>query len=158
MLKKVWAVLIVVLTVGAMAVPALSASAEASAVYGGTIVVTETQVNSSYRVTSPARRQISNMVVDLQPGQAVITLTWTTRGRDSSAIPVSTTWTPVVSNGRLSWTLASATSNGAPISNELRAQINAALSTSWRNYWRSQHPGRLTTVEVTASELRLTWA
>lgn len=158
MMRKLWLMLIVILTVGAMAVPALGASAEASEAYGGVITVTETQVNSTYRVTSPLRRQVSNLVVDLQPGQAVITLTWTTRGRDSSAIPVSTTWTPVISNGRLSWTLASATSNGAPISNELRAQINAALSTSWRNYWRSQHPGRLTAVEVTASELRLTWA
>lgn len=158
MMKKVWAVLIVVLTIGAMAVPALGASAEASEAYGGTIVVTETQVNSSYRVSNPARRQVSNLVVDLQPGQAIINLTWTTRGRNGSAIPVSTTWTPAISNGRLSWTLASATSNGAPISEELRTQINAALSTSWRNYWRSQHPGRLTAVEVTASELRLTWA
>jgi hypothetical protein len=128
-----------------------------------TVVITEDQINSSYRVTNPWRRSVTNLSVDLQDGQAVITATLTTRvgsGRQAqtTTYQTSSVWTPSISNGRIYWTLVSATANGEPASQELINQINLSISSSWRNYVRAQTEGRVTGITVTENDMTITWA
>lgn len=116
-----------------------------------TVTLTEAQINSSFRVTNPINRRITNVNVDLQPGQAVVSATMTVRGprgQATTTYQTISTWTPAIVNGHVTWTLVSATANGSPASQQLINQINSSIGTSWRAYWRSQHPGRVTGVTV----------
>ena len=147
--RKLSLVALFVLILGAMAFPTLAADKTKTV----TVTLTEAQINSSYRVTNPARRSITNVNVDLQPGQVVITATFTAPKTDP--IAVSVTLVPSVSNGRVYWTVLSATANGKTASADLLTQINASISTSWRNYWKGKHPGYVT--ELTVSDDSITW-
>jgi len=118
-----------------------------------TVTLTESDINSSYRVTNPARRSITNVNVDLQPNQVTITATFT--APKTQPIPVSVTLEPTVSNGRVTWTVLSATANSKPASGDLLAQINASISASWRNYWKGKHPGYVTSLTISDDEI--TW-
>lgn len=136
----------------------LSVSAQ-SATTGRTVTITEETINDSYRVTNPYRRTISNMSVDLQDGQAVISLTYTVRpprGAATTTYSVVSVWTPRITNGRVYWTMISTTANGQPASQDLINQINASIGASWRNYIRGQHPGRVSSVSVTEDMIVLT--
>jgi hypothetical protein len=118
--------------------------------------VTEAQINAAYRVTNPARRSVTNLHVDLQPGQALISATLTFRR--GNPIEATATLVPNVTNGRVYWTVTEATANGQPASPELLAQINASIMTSWRNYIRQQAPtGRVTGIEITDTDLTVTF-
>jgi hypothetical protein len=120
-----------------------------------TITRTEAQINSSYRVTNPRLRSVSNVSVDLQPGQAVISATLTFRRGEP--LEVIATLVPTLTNGRIYWTVTSATVNGQPASAELLAQINASITSSWRNYIRQQAPtGRVTAIEITDNAITVT--
>jgi hypothetical protein len=120
------------------------------------ITVTETQINDSYRVTNPFRVRISNVSVDLQVNQVVISSTHTTRRQSYDVV---TTLTPNVSNGRLTWTVASVTANGQPASQEIVAQVNTSIATSWLNFWRSQAgTGQIQSVSITDNDITITFA
>ncbi len=137
-----------VVIMGALAVPAFAQD--------NSRTLTEEQINSAYRVTNPTRRSVTNVHVDLQPGQVVISATLTyRRGNPIEAVAVLV---PNVSNGRLYWTVTSATGNGQPASAELLAQINTSIMTSWRNYIRQQAPtGRVTGIEISDTDLTVTF-
>ena len=140
---------ILVVVLGVLAVPVFAQD--------NTRTLTEQQINSAYRVTNPARRSITNVHVDLQPGQVVISATLTYRR--GNPIQTSTVLVPSVSNGRIYWTVTSATANGQPASAELLAQINTSITTSWRNYVRQQAPtGRVSGIEITDTDLTVTFA
>lgn len=142
-------IVVVVAVLGALAVPALAA--ERVTTY------TEDQINDSYRVTNPPRRSVTDVFVDLQPGQVVISGTITTRGQNTSSVAVTATLTPSISNGRLNWTLASATANGQTASQDLVNQINSIFNSSWRRYIKNQAPtGAVTAIEITDSEMTIT--
>lgn len=145
--RKLSLVALLVVVFAAMAFPTLAAEKTV------TVTLSETDINSSYRVTNPARRSVSDVYVDLQTGQAVITATFD--GPNISPIPVSVTLVPTVSNGRLTWTVSEATANGQPASADLLKQINTSISTSWRNYWKGQVTGKVTA--FTISEDSVTW-
>ena len=147
--RKLSLIALLVLIVGAMAFPTLAADKTKTV----TVTLSETDINSSYRVTNPARRSVTNVNVDLQPGQVVISATFT--APKTSPIDVSATLTPTLSNGRVTWSVLSATANGQPASADLLAQINASISSSWRNYWKSKHPGYVTSLTVTDDNI--TW-
>jgi hypothetical protein len=115
--------------------------------------VTESDINSSFRVTNPRNRKITNVVVDLQAGQAVITATFT--APNTSPIPVSVTMVPTLSNGRVTWAVSAASANGQSASSELLAQINASIGSSWRNYWKSKNMGKVTAFTITDDSV--TW-
>ncbi|NWF70210.1 MAG: hypothetical protein HXY40_14080 [Chloroflexi bacterium] len=139
--RKVFFVLLVVGLLAAFALPTFAQLAR-------TVTITESSINQTYRVTNSPRRSVSNLYVDLQPGQAVITATITPRS--GSAWNVSVTLVPSLSNGRVTWTVASATANGQAATSEQLAQINAAITSSWRNYVRGQlGTGRVTGISVT---------
>ncbi len=149
---KKW--LFVVVALFAVLVPMAVVGAQ-----GSSFTMTEAEVNQTYRVTNPARRSVSDVYVDLQDGQVSISATITTRARRGagttsySAVGV---YSAEVRDGRIYWTLDSATVDGQPASQELINQINAALGSSWRNFVRSQHPGRVASLIITEDDITVT--
>ena len=139
--RKLGLIALLIVILGAMAFPTLAAERIV------TVTLTERDINNSYRVTNPRHRTISDVYVDLQPGQVYITATFT--APKTSPIPVSVTLVPSVSNGRVFWTVSAATANGKPASAELLTQINASISASWRNYWKNKNPGHVTSLTIT---------
>lgn len=116
--------------------------------------ITEAEINSTYAVTNPVRRTVSDVFVDLQSGQAVVSYTVT--GRRGNTGDVEITMVPSVSNGRIFWSVTSGTLNGEPASEDLLEQINAVIESSWRTYFRTQAPvGRVDSVEITEDEIRI---
>ncbi len=139
--RKLTLIALLVVILGAMAFPTLAAEKTV------TTTLTESQINSSYRVTNPRNRTISDVNVDLQSGQTVITATF--KAPHTADIPVSVTLVPTLSNGRVTWTVSAATANGKAASTDLLAQINASISSSWRNYWKSKISGKITAFTIT---------
>ncbi|MBL8148181.1 MAG: hypothetical protein JNL34_17525 [Anaerolineae bacterium] len=141
----------------ALALSAVTVSAEPA---NATVTLSEAQINSSFRVTNPAYRRLTNVRVDLQPGQASVSATLTVRtprGQTTTVYQTVSTWIPSIVNGRILWTLSSATVNGSPASSQMISQINAAIGASWRAYWRGQHPGRATTITVDDNQVVITY-
>ncbi len=128
--RKISLIALLMVVLAAMAFPTLAAEKTV------TVTLSESEINSSYRVTNPRNRTISAVNVDLQPGQVVITATYTTPKVNS--IPVSVTLVPTLSSGRVTWTVSSATTNGKAASTDLLAQLNASISSSWRNYMKGK--------------------
>ena len=69
LLKSGLFVFAAVLTLFALSVAVSAEPAQA------TVTLTETQINSSFRVTNPVYRRVTNLHVDLHPGQAVVSAT-----------------------------------------------------------------------------------
>jgi len=135
-----------------LAISALPAFAQESR----TFTLTEEEINNSYAVTNPFRRSLSDVQVDLQPGQVVISATLQLRRQ--LAKNVVGTFVPNVTNGRIYWTMTAATVDGEPASSDLVTQINNALSSSWVNYWRrNAQPGRFTAIDITDTDLTVTY-
>ncbi len=145
--RKLSLIALLMVVLAAMAFPTLAAEKTVS------VTLTESDINSSYRVTNPRNRTLSNVKVDLQPGQVVITATYTTP--KVSSIPVSVTLVPTLSNGRVTWTVSAATANGQAASTDLLAQLNASISSSWRNYMKGKVSGKITAFTITDSSV--TW-
>ena len=125
-----------------------------------TVSYSEAQINSTYRVTNPANRSISDEYVNLQPDQVTITatLSWRQRGSGIQTSNVAVVLTPKVSNGRVDWTVISITADGQPASAELVAQINASLAASWHR-WVSQNApaGVVTAITITDDTISYTY-
>lgn len=148
----------VVLAVLIMAALPLVANAQAAA--SRTFTLTEEQINRSFRVTNPARVRVSNMAVDLQPGQVGISYTYTVRaprGSQTTSHSVNTVYVPSIRNGRLYWAVTSVTVDGRAASDDLVRQINASIETAWRNYIRGQlDTGRIGSITITDTALTIT--
>lgn len=130
----------------------LAAFAQPAAAASRNVTITEQQINSSYAVTNPKRSTITNRTVDLQPGQVVISATWSAPRRDP--VNIVSVYTPALENGRVAWTLASATANGEPASAELQQQINAQLSSSWARYIKGKNEkATVSSVTITDNEI-----
>lgn len=145
--RKFVVFVLMMVALGTMVVPTLAAAKSVS--------VSESDINSSFRVTNPALRQVSNLNVNLQPGQAVVSATFTFRQGGSA--DASVTLVPSVSNGRVIWTATAASINGQSVSQDLLNQINASVSSSWRRYIKGKLPtGRIASVEVTEDAITFT--
>ncbi|MBI5928355.1 MAG: hypothetical protein HY862_03550 [Chloroflexi bacterium] len=145
--RKMIVTLVLVGILALLAVPALAAGSR-------TKTITEDTINSSYRVSNPYRSRVSNLSVDLQPDQVVVSSTHNFR---NASYDVVTTLTPTVSNGRVTWTVLSATSNGEAVSADLLAQINASITSSWRNFIKNQAgSGRITSIVITDTDITYT--
>jgi hypothetical protein len=131
-----------------MAVPTLAAVTKI-------VTLTETQINDTYWVTNPSWRAVTDRSVDLQVGQVVVSETITPRYGDP--ITVSATYTPEISNGRIIWTATARTSNGDPVSDELVAQINANMSSSWARFLKeTKQVGRVTAIDISEDAITVT--
>jgi hypothetical protein len=145
-------ILFVVLMLSGLIMPLAVAGAQGST---RTRVITEADINSSYRVTNPARRAITDVVVDLQPGQVVISSTHVYANRSYDVVSV---FTPTITGGRVVWQAQSITANGQAASQALVDQVNTSIMTSWRNYVRMQVSGRVQSIEITDNEIIITRA
>ncbi len=112
-----------------IAIP-LSASAAPVSQNTRTVTITEQQINDALRVTNPRRTTISNVVVDLQEGQATITATITLRNSQpaSAAVVVTPKLTTIGSRTLIEWDITSFTINGKSGSGEYTAARNALTS------------------------------
>ncbi len=146
--RKLALISLMIIMIAAVAFPTLAAEKTV------TVTLTETDVNSAYRVSNPARRTITDVYVDLQPEQVVITATFT--APRTNPIPVSVTMTPSITNGRVYWTVNSATADGKAASGDLLTQINTSISSSWRNYMKGKTSGKVTSITVTDDTLSWT--
>ena len=124
-----------------------------------TATITETQINSSFRVTNPANRNLTNVNVNLQPGQITLSATYTWRSATGvRADAIVAVVTPAIVNGRVEWNVLSISANGLPASTALIAQINAALATSWRRWFSENGPmGHVTDVTITEDDITYTY-
>ncbi len=146
--RKLFLLLVVVAALALAIVPALAAETRVK-------TLTEDEINNSYRVTNPARRSVSNVSVDLQPGQVVVYSTHTyPRGR---VYQVMSTFTASVSNGRIVWQAVTASVDGQTVPQEVLNQINAWIDASWRNYFKSKHSGRVVSVEISEDAITITY-
>ena len=146
--RKIALVLMLFVVLAATVVPTLAADK--------TLTLTEDEINSAYIITNSPRRTVTDLAVDLQDGQAVVSLTITFRGRDPLA--VSGTAVPSVNNGRIYWTVTTASVDGTTVSDALLTQINTAISSAWRNYVRGKLPaGRVTAITITDTEVQISY-
>ncbi len=124
------------------------------------LTFTEAQVNSAYAVSNPRNRNLSNVFVDLQANQVVISATYTVRtSRTSQAYPVTATIIPSLSNGRVVWNVANVTVASQSASAALISQINASIDSSWRRYVNSNAPtGRVTGITLTDADVTYTYS
>jgi hypothetical protein len=148
-IRKIALSLGILVLLAALAIPTLAADVTK------TVTVTETQINASYWVTNPAWRAVSDRSVDLQAGQVVVSETITPRKGDSVAVAI--TYTASVTNGRIVWAAAAATSNGDPVSQELLDQINAHMTSSWVHYWKThRQSGHVTAIDISEDAITVT--
>ncbi|MBL8116759.1 MAG: hypothetical protein J0L63_02855 [Anaerolineae bacterium] len=147
-LRKLILSLILIGVLAAMAVPALAYERTV------TLTLTEEDINASFVVTNPPRRTVSDVIVDLQLDQVVISAIFTSRGKNP--IPVSATLVPTITNGRLTWSVTAASANGQPASADLLSQINASIATAWRNYIKGKaSTGKVTSVEISDDNITI---
>jgi hypothetical protein len=143
------------LTLACLVLAAMLALPAQTFAAGTTRSISEAQINASYWVANPPARGVTNRSVDLQPGKVVVSETWTRRA--DTPKQVVAVLTPRVENGRVFWSVASATIDGGAASDELLAQINSRINSSWRNYARKQSgPGRVTAVEISDDTITYT--
>ncbi|MCS6835675.1 MAG: DUF2993 domain-containing protein [Anaerolineae bacterium] len=122
-----------------------------------TIAITEDRINQTLRVTNPPRVAVSDVRIDLQPGQAVITLTITPRRGNQTPVNVRATLLPSVANGQVNWTLTNATADGRAASGDTLRVLNS-IANAWSAYLRSQLRGNVTAVAVDDSAITYTLA
>lgn len=149
-MSRIIRVVFVVMLLAGLALPLATIHAQGST---NTRVFTEEGINDSFRVTNPRRATVTDVSVDLQPGQVTITSTHTTRNTSAEVVSV---WTPTISNGRVTWWASSISADGIPASQEIVDQVNASIASSWRSFWRSQNPGRVESVVITEDDITYT--
>lgn len=123
-----------------------------------TITLTEDDINSSFRVTNPARAAWTNVSVDLQsPNVSVVNGTYTIRaprGAGTTSYDVSAAYSARVENGRIFWTLNSIVVDGqTSVSQAVIDQINANVYASWQSFVRRQVPGVVTNLTISETEM-----
>lgn len=154
-MKHLTKVLSVLLLITAFAAIALPAAAQSDG--GKSKTITEETINDSYKVSNPWRRSVTDLSVDLQPDQIVVSATITFRR--GATYDTATTLIPTVTNGRVTWSVEEALIDGEPASDDLLTQINDSIASSWANYVKTNGPsGRITAVDITDDALTITYA
>lgn len=121
-----------------------------------TVTWTEAEINSAYAITNPAFRQVSDLVVDLQPGQVQINFTLSIRvPREGIVVhPISAVLVPAIEDGRVLWSVTTTTVGGSALDEAMIDRINDAIAQSWRRYLRANlGRGTVTSITITDTEL-----
>jgi hypothetical protein len=115
-------------------IPMAGAQAQATT---ATVSFTEAELNAAYRVVNPRRQKISNVFVDIQEGQVVVTSTVTPETGNRSPVRLAVTYVPKLVQTslrtRLEWDVTQVTVDGTPTSGSTYASIRNAYSTALRN-------------------------
>jgi len=115
---------------------------------------TESELNEGYRVRNPRRATVSNVYVDLQPGQVSISATYTPRRADP--IETVTVLVPEINNGALTWVVVGVSADGQ-IMDDTTA-ISQLIVNSWLTYWRGRFSGeRLQGVSIGDDEITFSY-
>jgi len=115
-----------------------------------TISITQDQINSSYHVTNPRDRQITDVSATVEQGQVSVAATITKRGE----APVATVsiWEPVIRYGLIDWKFVSATANGQPVTPDLKQILIRIHQVELRNLIRAiirhDSPTRIVVTDV----------
>ncbi|GEM_PF-3239842 len=156
---KLASVLAIIITI--LGLLALPLSAVNAATVTKTITITQDQINSSYRVTNPRNRKVSNVSVTIEDGQVSIAATITQRGQQ----PVDTVsvWKPVLLRGVVYWKLDSATIGGKPATKAMQNLLLVLHRITLRNLvWQLIRRGlasrvyRVTNVTLTPGTVSIT--
>lgn len=121
-----------------------------------TVTWTEAEINSTYAITNPAFRQVSDLVVDLQPGQVQVNFTLSIRVPREGIVtyPISAVLVPTIEDGRVFWSVTTTTVDGSALDESLIDRINDAIAQSWGRYLRaSLGRGIATSITITDTEL-----
>ncbi len=121
----------------------------------GSLVVTEEYINNAYQVTHPGGYRISDVVVDLQPGQVVITANLNLN--DGRVLVEQATFVPSVQNGVIVWTITQVTLDGEALDAETIARFNEEAAAGWLSVlvWEQVSTNRITNVIVTDTEIEI---
>ena len=120
-----------------------------------TLTVTEAQINTIYsgRVISTTSYVMSNITADLQPGKVIISSTITPKVGGAAAIG-KLTLKPSVSGGKVTWSILSATLNGAPATGAQMTQLNTMFVSYWTMFMNLYYSGKtVNSVTITATQI-----
>ncbi len=121
-----------------------------------TYVLSEAQINASYRISNSRWLRVDSKAIDLQPGQSVLTATITPRNRASYEAEVI--FVPRLQNNSVVWDVTSATANGRVATAEQLRQMNSILVSSYRRYLKTTHDRiQVRAVEVTETDIIYTY-
>ena len=155
---KLLSVLAVLVAIVLLAAPLSTANA---ATVTKTFTITQDQINSSYRVTNPRNRKVSNVAVTVEDGQVSIAATITPRGQQ--AFDTVTVWKPILTGGLVYWKLDSATVGGQPASTAQRNLLLIIHRIALRNrIWLltrqglTNHRYRVTNITLTPGTISIT--
>jgi D-alanyl-D-alanine carboxypeptidase len=137
----------------------LALPAPANAQSRVTYTITEKDLNA-YRLPANVRRLVSNVSIDLQTDQVVVKAKVV---YSRLTLDTTSTWEPVISNGRLTWKVTSATVGGTTLNEtQLKAIMNStakrAIEDAVKRYIDSRVRVRYTveSVSITNDELTVT--
>jgi hypothetical protein len=119
------------------------------------ITITEDRLQQGLDIRTFKRDRYNNAVIDLQPGQAIISVTvnpWFDDSFDATLVA-----TPYIENGRLFWDVSELAVEGEP-SERMLTQVRNFMDQSLRQYTKRRlDPGRLIGVQVTETDLILSY-
>lgn len=116
---------------------------------GGTsISLSEADINNTLRI-----RGISNLTLDCQSNQVVITGNYSYRGTTYS---IQAIFVPALAEGKVTWTLTSLTSNGGAVPAEISARVQTAITNAYQAFWNSR-VGRVSVTAISVSEEAVLW-
>lgn len=120
----------------------------------GTLIIDEAAINAALVVSSPRDYRISNVVCDLQPGQAVLTANLNLA--DGQVIVERAVFVPGVVNGVIVWTVTEVTLDGVSLDAETIARFNETASGWWHTmFWAESSLYVVTNVTVTDDDITI---
>jgi hypothetical protein len=120
-----------------------------------TVTVTEAQINAIYsgKVVSTTNYVVSNITADLQAGKVVISAKIQPKA-GGAAKNGKLTLKPTVSGGKVTWSIISATLNGAPATGAQMTSLNNMILSYWTMFMNLYYSGKtVNSVTITGSQI-----
>lgn len=120
-----------------------------------TVTVTEAQINAIYsgKVVSTTNYLVSNITADLQSGKVVINAKILPKA-GGATMNGKLTLKPNVSGGKVTWSILSATLNGAPATGAQMTQLNNLMVTYWTAFMNLYYSGKtVNSVTITGTQI-----
>ncbi len=115
-------------------------------------VFTEAQANDTISRLSSMSAQVTDEVVDFQPGQVVVTALIIPRRGDS--VEVVVTLVPETTTEAITWTLTELLIGGQPAPDAMITLVNDSLTARWTRYIRQQTPaGGAQSLQITDDQM-----
>jgi len=116
------------------------------------VVFTEAQANDTIDRLSAMSAQVTNEIVDFQPGQVVITATLVPRRGDT--VDVMVTLVPETTLQAITWTVTELLIGGQPAPDAMITLVNDSVTARWSRYIRQQTPaGGAQSLQITDDQM-----